>query len=182
MAKPVGISKERMLNERVARFKDLKPTDKAFLDCVVDGHERDIFQIIGPGVTEDPAHSPAIKDHPDFSVGLIHAEDGHGASLHIHDTVEVFMPLEGSWELFWLDEADEKQTAVLDRHDVISIPIGVWRGFRNVSGKPAYMLAINGGTDPGRVTWPPELIEKARQQGRTLDDKGNLIESAGNAD
>lgn len=177
MAEPIGISKERMVGERIARFKDLKATKKAFLDCIVDGHERDIFQIIGPGVNEDPSHRPAILDHPDFSVGLIHADDGHGASLHIHDTVEVFMPLDGKWELYWLDEAGEEQSAVLEKHDVISIPVGVWRGFRNVSGKPAYLFAINGGSEPGRVTWPPDLIERARAQGRTLDENGNLVEA-----
>ena len=182
MAKPIGISKQRMLNERVARFTDLKPTHKAFLDCVVEGHERDIFQIIGPGVNEDPAHRPAILDHPDFSLGLIRAEDGHGASLHIHDTVEVFMPLEGKWTLYWLDEAGERQEAVLEQHDVISVPVGVWRGFRNDSGHAAHMIAINGGSDPGRVTWPPALIAKAEKKGYKLDGKGNLQKVASAAE
>lgn len=178
MATPIFLSKEKMLAERVARFKDLKPTKRAFLDCVVEGHERDIFQIIGPGVNEDPEHRPAILDHPDFSVGLIRAENGHGASLHIHDTVEVFMPLEGRWALYWLDEKGQQQEVMLDRHDVISVPVGLWRGFRNVSGHVAHMIAINGGSDPGRVTWPPELIEKAAKKGYKLDAKGNLVPPA----
>lgn len=88
------------------------------------------------------------------------------------------MPLEGKWTLYWLDEAGQRQEALLEKHDVISIPVGVWRGFRNDSAETAHMIAINGGTDPGRVTWPPELIEKAAKKGYKLDPKGNLTKAA----
>lgn len=128
-------------------------------------------------MNEDPKNRPAILDYPDFSLGLIRAQPGHGASLHVHDTVEVFMPLEGRWTLYWLDEAGKRQEAVLEKHDVISIPVGVWRGFRNDSPGVADMIAINGGSDPGRVTWPPELIEKAAKKGYKLDEKGNLYQT-----
>jgi hypothetical protein len=88
------------------------------------------------------------------------------------------MPLEGKWTLYWLDEAGERQEAVLEKHDVISVPVGVWRGFRNDSGHVAHMIAINGGSDPGRVAWPPALIAKAEKKGYKLDAKGNLQQVA----
>lgn len=150
-----GWSKQRMLEERAARFGALKPTSKSFIDTAVDWHERDIYQVIGNGVNEDPGHEPAIEDLRDFAVGLIQAEHGHGASLHIHDTIEAFMPLEGKWAICWLDGEGAQQEVLLGEHDMISVPPGVWRGFRNESGKKALMLAINGGTERGRVTWPP---------------------------
>ena len=38
---------------RVARFEELKPSSQAFLDSLIPGHEREIYNVIGRGVTED---------------------------------------------------------------------------------------------------------------------------------
>ena len=51
----------------------------------------------------------------------------------------------------------------------------VMRGFRNVGREDIYLMAILGGTDAGRVTWPSEVLEKARQTGFRLDADGNVI-------
>jgi hypothetical protein len=51
------------------------------------------------------------------------------------------------------------------------------RGFRNVGSEDAYLMAILGGTDPGRVTWSPDVLEKARRTGLRLDAEGNVIKS-----
>jgi hypothetical protein len=48
-------------------------------------------------------------------------------------------------------------------------------GFRNVGREPACLMAILGGTDPGRVTWPPEVLEKAKTTGLRFDEHGNVI-------
>ena len=37
------------MNERLARFDDLKPTQKAFVDSLIPGMERDVFTVIGVG-------------------------------------------------------------------------------------------------------------------------------------
>jgi mannose-6-phosphate isomerase-like protein (cupin superfamily) len=171
-----GWSKDRILGERVARFDKLVPTSKSFVDTVVDGHQRDIYMVIGNGVNEDSEHKPAIEDHRDFSVGIISAEHGNGASLHLHTAVEMFMPLEGRWAIYWLDQNTEQQEVILEKHDVISVPPGIFRGFRNESGETALLFAINGNTDPGRVEWPQELLDRAAAKGYSLDEQGNLLE------
>ena len=56
------------MNERLARFDDLKPTQKAFVDSLIPGMERDVFTVIGSGVTEDINLSPAIKAVEGFNV------------------------------------------------------------------------------------------------------------------
>ena len=48
----VQMSKDEM-ERRVARFKDLTPSTRAFVDSLIPGHERLIFNVIGRGVTED---------------------------------------------------------------------------------------------------------------------------------
>ena len=38
-------------------------------------------------------------------------------------------------------------------------------------------MAILEGTDAGRVSWAPQVLEQARQTGLQLDAQGNLVES-----
>lgn len=166
------MSRDEML-KRVARFKDLTPSRRAFVDSLIPGHEREIFNVIGRGVTEDPALNPAITDARDFNVTLVHAQPEKGAALHAHTTVEVFMPLSGRWAVYWGDTGENEIT--LERWDVVSVPPGVMRGFRNAGPEAGYLLAILGGTDAGRVAWAPQVLERAGQTGLGLDDRGNLV-------
>jgi mannose-6-phosphate isomerase-like protein (cupin superfamily) len=161
------------MENHVARFKDQKSSAKAFIDTRIPGHERDIYSIIGGGVMEDPEMNPPIAAQ-DFHLAMIRAEPGKGAALHAHLTQEVFMPLSGRWAIFW--GPDGAKEVILEPHDVISVPIHLMRGFRNVSGEPAMMLAVVGGNDPGRVGWPESMKEMAAAAGLALDADGNLLE------
>ena len=161
------------MEKRVARFKDLRPCMKAFVDSLIPGHEREIFNIIGRGVTEDPSLRPAIADARDFNLTLVHAEPGKGAALHAHPTVEVFMSLSGRWAVSWGDQGENE--IVLDQWDTISVPPGVMRGFRNAGTQDGYLIAILGGTDAGHVAWAPQVLEQAKETGLKLDARGNLV-------
>ena len=66
------MTKEEMLR-RVARFRDLRPSTQAFVDTRLPEHQREIFNVIGRGVTEDPALTPAIADARDFNVTYVAA-------------------------------------------------------------------------------------------------------------
>lgn len=172
----VQISPNEM-GKRVARFTQLKPSPRAFVDSLLPGHEREIFNVIGRGVTEDASLNPAISDARDFNLTLVHAHPDKGAALHAHPTVEVFMPLSGRWIVSWGDHGENEIT--LEQWDVISVPPGVMRGFRNAGSEPGYLLAILGGTDAGRVAWAPQVLERARQTGLRLDEHGNLVTAPG---
>lgn len=167
------ISVAEMEQTRVARFKSLKPSPRAFVDTAIPGYERLIYNIIGRGVTEDPALAPAITDARDFNLTLVKKAPGNRVGLHDHPTVEVFMPLTGRWGVYWGDEAEHEVT--LEQWDVISVPPGVMRGFRNLGTEDAYLLAILGGSDSGHVEWSPQVLESARQHGVQLDERGNVI-------
>ncbi len=168
------VTKEEML-KRVARFKQLTPSAHAFVDSRIPGHERLIYNVIGSGVTEDASLAPAIGDARDFNLTYVKAAPGKGAALHSHTTVEVFTPLSGRWAIIWGDRGENE--IVLEAWDTISVPPGVMRGFRNAGDQDAYLMAILGGTDAGRVTWPPEVLDKARRSGLSLDADGNVVQS-----
>ncbi len=60
--------------------------------------------------------------------------------------------------------------------DIVKVPIGVYRGFRNLSDDPqSTLIAIVGGPDPGLVDWHPTVIEEARATGLEIDEQGRLI-------
>ena len=166
------ISVEEMEATRVARFRNLKPSPRAFVDTAIPGYERLIYNIIGRGVTEDGSLAPAITDARDFNMTLVKKAPGNRVGLHDHPTVEVFMALTGRWGVYWGDEAEHE--VILEQWDVISVPPGVMRGFRNLGTEDGYLLAILGGSDSGHVEWSPKVLETARQHGVELDERGNV--------
>jgi uncharacterized RmlC-like cupin family protein len=166
------VSVEEMEATRVARFKNLKPSPRAFLDTAIPGFERLIYNVIGRGVTEDASLAPAITDARDFNMTLVKKAPGNRVGLHDHPTVEVFMALTGRWGVYWGDTGENEVT--LEQWDVISVPPGVMRGFRNIGTEDAYLLALLGGSDSGHVEWSPKVVETARQHGVELDERGNV--------
>lgn len=163
-------SVEDVLATRVARRADLKPYPESFIDTVIPRYERDLYSIIGKSVFEDPAMQPAIQIQHPFSFSLIKVDPGKGAGLHAHDTEEVFMPINGKLAVFWGDEGENE--IVLGPMDLITVPIHVMRGFRNVDDKTIEVIAVVGGDDGGRLKWHDGLIEEAKQHGGQLDDSG----------
>ena len=160
------------MEKRVARFKTLTPHPVTFLDQALPQHTRDVFNLIGRGVSEEAGAAAEITDVRDFNVQMSRAKPGHGAGLHSHKTIETFMPLNGTWSIFWGDQGEHE--VILEQFDLISVPPGIMRGFKNVGRDEAYLFTVLGGTDPGRVTWSPALIAEAAAKGWALDAKGDL--------
>jgi len=95
--------------------------------------------------------------------------------LHRHATEEVFISVKGQWGVFWL-EGDTERQIILDCGDAVNVPIGVFRGFRNVGDDPdSLLIALVGGPDPWKVDWHPTVVEEARRTGLSVDDDGNLV-------
>ncbi len=166
----------KQMQERTARFGELRPSRQAFVDTRIPEHVRDIYNVIGQGVTEDPDLKPAIAAVEGFNITYIGAEPGKGAALHSHSTVEVFIPLTGQWSVYWGEEGENE--VILDAFDCVSVPVGVLRGFRNVGEGHAYLMAILGGTDSGKVGWAKSVLERAKETGLGRDEAGNVVELA----
>jgi quercetin dioxygenase-like cupin family protein len=169
------ISREQMERGHVARAS-AKGSSLAFLDQRLPAYDREIINMVGMGVTENAELRPHVKAGAEgFSVTYIRAPKGCGAALHRHATEEVFIPVQGKWQVFWLEGNDER-TLDLDEGDVVNVPIGIYRGFRNVSDRSdALLMAIVGGPDAGKVDWHPSVVAEARRTGLSVDDDGNLL-------
>jgi quercetin dioxygenase-like cupin family protein len=165
------------LRARVARFKDLKSSSEAFVDTRIPEYQREIFNIIGRGVTEDPRLQPTITDNRDFNISMMKADPGKGSSSHDHPTIECLIPLTGRWAIELGENCEE--SIVLEAFDIFSVPPGVMRAVKNVGDGPAYILAILGGTDPGRAIWSKRAYERGRELGLWLDGKGDMVRDEG---
>lgn len=146
------------MEARVARFASLVPTDD-YADAAIPGCERTTLRVVGqrPG-------APIAAEH--FHLNLVCCKPGRSAPLHNHLTQELFMPLTGTWEVFW-GPAGERSLR-LGAWDTVNIPPGVSRGFRNVGGEDAWLLGIAGGADPGMINWPEPVRAAARAVGVEL--------------
>ena len=162
--KPVPrVSKETMEHECVARVKNVKALDVAFLDQRIPRYERDIINMVGMGVTENAALKPNVKEGAvGFSVTYVRAKTGRGAALHRHATEEVFIPVKGRWQVFWL-EGDEERTVDLDEGDVLNVPIGIYRAAEAV--RPCTSAAPPK-ADVNSPPWLPPLSAKGRNRSR----------------
>jgi quercetin dioxygenase-like cupin family protein len=175
-----SISAADMEHNNIARLDAMAGSDLAFLDQRIPGYQREIINIIGMGVVEnmkDLRLAPKIKAGAHgFAVTYVrNTPKGHGAALHRHPTEEVFIAVKGPWEVFWL-EGESERVVTLQPGDIVNVPIGIYRGFRNGSDDPeATLIAVVGGPDPGKVDWHPSVIDAARNTGLAVDDDGNLV-------
>jgi mannose-6-phosphate isomerase-like protein (cupin superfamily) len=149
---------EAEMESRVARFAALRPTDD-YVDAGIPGCERTTYRVLGA-----PPDAPLAAE--EFHLNIVRCAPGKSAPLHNHLTQEVFIPLSGSWEVFWGPGGGRK--LLLERWDAISIPPGVSRGFRNVGTEDAFLIGIAGGRDPGNINWPESVRAAARAVGVTL--------------
>lgn len=163
----------------VARFKELRGSEEAFVDSRLPGCRRKKINIVGGGVVERtdlPDLNPNIPlPAHGFNLGMIQCEPGNGTALHNHKTEEVFMPLVGPWVVTFMTDDGQREIR-LEPFDTVHIPVGVYRGFRYVGETgTGSLLTIIGGPDPGKVDWVPEVYEKAADSGLQRDAQGNLV-------
>jgi mannose-6-phosphate isomerase-like protein (cupin superfamily) len=146
------------MEARVARFAALVPTSD-YADAAIPGCERTTYPVLG-----HPPDAPLQAE--DFHLNIVRCEPGKAAPLHNHLTQEVFVALTGRWEVFWGPNGE--RSIVLEPLDVVSIPPGVSRGFRNVSAEPSLLMGMASGRDPGNINWPSQVRAAALAVGVQL--------------
>ena len=176
-AAPIARIADDLLAERLVRYEDLRPCTTAFIDTRTPGSaEKENFTIIGPGVAENPDQHVHISQPHGFNIGGARQPPGCINSQHSHETAEVFVIQSGQWA-FYLGPEREDGEVVLGPGDVISIPIHVFRGFKNVGDDVGFMFAVLGGDDPGHVTWAPYVFDAAEKYGLILLEDGSLVDT-----
>lgn len=158
----------------VARYKDLRRNEGGLPDAELDGYKRTFLNIIGFKPPEgegagERVFSPVpdnMRAHithlqPGFGMAFVQAAPGNGVMMHVHDTNETFMVIDGKWRMSW--EGDKGDDSVeLEPLDVISFPPHVQRQFHCLSVPPGkdkgMILGVIGGDQPS-VEYSPEAVK-----------------------
>jgi quercetin dioxygenase-like cupin family protein len=166
-----------MLTDRLVRYAELKPCLTAFIDTRSPGSDRkENFTIIGPGVAENPDQHVHIGIPHGFNIGGARQPPGCLNSQHSHLTNEVFVVHDGTWAFRSGVNARDGEV-ILEAGDVISLPTDVFRGFENIGEDTAFLYAVLGRDDPGRVLWAPQVFDLARDHGLILMEDGSLVDT-----
>ncbi|MFT6270894.1 MAG: quercetin dioxygenase-like cupin family protein [Alphaproteobacteria bacterium] len=166
------------INARWVKYVDLIPCKNAFIDSRSPGSDtKENFTIIGPGVSENPDQHIHISIPHGFNIGGARQPNGCLNSQHSHLTEEVFVAHSGTWA-FRAGETGLDAEIIMQEGDIISLPTGIFRGFENVGDDIAYLYAILGQDNPGRVTWAPQVFDMAQKYGLILLENGALVDTS----
>lgn len=165
-----------LILKNVARFDRLRGSAEAYVDSRMPNCHRKKFNIVGLGVTENESH-PDLQPNialpaSGFNVGMLECETGEGTAPHSHETEEFFMPLIGTWRVFWLDGKTEHHVD-LAPFDSVMWPIGCFRWFRYIGQGKGRLLTIIGGP-AGKVTYLPGHEDAAQRTGLSRRADGTL--------
>lgn len=154
---PAGMTLAQWLNSRVAS-RATRKYDWNALKFQADfdpKYRRAQMRYVGTGATNVVGDKNVVPaEHFTFSNMILPV--GAEGPLHLHeDAEEVFFVLRGRVKLIaelngesWEMEAGER--------DLISWPVGVYRGIVNIGDEEAVMCVIVGSTQPETPTYPPD--------------------------
>jgi mannose-6-phosphate isomerase-like protein (cupin superfamily) len=167
------VSRQEMLGSYVARFNDLKGSDKGLPDSDIPSHYKAIYNVFG---FEPPSGEGSVNPVGDdaraliapkagFSLGFLKTTPSNGPVLHNHNTNETFIPLGGMWRFTWESSPAHTEFVDLGPYDTISFPPGVPRRFENLQPTPGdtqgLLLAVVEDDAPVSEAMPGVLKEFA---------------------
>jgi mannose-6-phosphate isomerase-like protein (cupin superfamily) len=138
----------KAMEARVARFNKLQTyqTQNLVAQGIPPGAmekitARKVYPVMAPADYQGRSAGAPVKGPRGLIVTIAECEPGNGPGLHRHlNTVENFMCLSGRFEIAWGDNGEH--TLVLDPLDMISVPRGENRSFRNVSKETGRLLVM----------------------------------------
>ena len=154
---------------RVARFKKLETYQRQNFEthnippgAVEKVAARRVYPVMVPPDYQGRSAGAPVKGPRGLIVSIAECEPGNGPGLHRHlNTVENFLCLSGRFEIAWGDQGEH--TLVLEPLDLVSVPVGENRSFRNISNELGRLLVMivpetNEQVDP--VLFAPSLAKE----------------------
>jgi mannose-6-phosphate isomerase-like protein (cupin superfamily) len=136
------------MEARVARFNRLQTyqTQNLATQGIPPGAmekitARKVYPVMAPPDYQGRSAGAPVKGPRGLIVTIAECEPGNGPGLHRHlNTVENFMCLSGRFEIAWGDAGEH--SLVLEPLDMISVPRGENRRFRNISNETGRLLVL----------------------------------------
>ena len=102
---------------------------------------RRVYPVMAPADYQGRSAGAPVKGSRGLIVSIAESEPGNGPGLHRHlNTVENFFCLSGRFEIAWGDRGEHR--LVLEPLDMISVPRGENRSFRNLANETGRLLVM----------------------------------------
>ncbi len=88
----------------VARYSSLRQFAASLLDAFIPRHRR-LTQLHFGRIVSNPDATGAFSEDVGFNMTYNLVEPGQGNALHTHPAVEIFVALDGVWEISWAQPA-----------------------------------------------------------------------------
>jgi uncharacterized RmlC-like cupin family protein len=100
-----------------------------------------VYPVLVPEAYTGRSAKAPLKGAPGMAITIAECPPGNGAGLHAHEqSIENFFCLSGRFEVAWGD--DGENTLVLEPMDLVSMPPGVCRSFKNIADDTGRLLVI----------------------------------------
>jgi len=153
----------------VARYSELEELDSVILDTFLPTGKRSTSLIYGR-IVSNTFTKAKIPTFPGYNQTVQEVPPGNGNGAHIHKNTEIFLFLDGKWEIGYGYDASEKE--VLEGGDLIIVPAYECRTYTNIGKTPGHILTILAGES--WVQFDQKVVEEARKYGAICDDWGTL--------
>lgn len=170
--KSVEVSPEDMA-KRMARFSDLRPySDQHDESSGIPAKAMEkltahrVYPVMVPEEYTGRSAMAPVKAGERVVLAIAECPPGDGPGLHNHEiTTETFFCLQGTFEVTWGDEGEHK--VVLEPMDLVSVPQGVMRAFRNISDETGRLFVTIELGEPGsndRVAYHPNVANELEEE------------------
>lgn len=157
------------LDDHIARFSEMKPKKGNYesLGIPIEAYEmltaKSLYTLLAPaGASGSHQFAPA-KGPEGLSLTIAECPPGDGPMLHAHmETHEIFFCLKGRFEVSWGDEG--QYATVLEPHDLVNVPLGVTRAFRNVSDETGLLFVIILGGNQNDVAYAKSVGDQVAER------------------
>jgi len=153
----------------VARHKELEVLDSVILDNFLPTGKRTTSLVYGR-IVSNPFTKAKIPMFPGYNQTIQEVPPNNGNGAHIHKNTEIFLFLDGEWEIGYGFDATEKE--YLKGGDLIVVPAYECRTYLNIGKTPGHILTIL--TGESWVQFDQKVIKEARRFGAICDDWGTL--------
>jgi len=153
----------------VAKYSELEELDSVILDTFLPTGKRSTSLVYGR-IVSNPFTKAKIPTFPGYNQTVQEVPPGNGNGAHIHKSTEIFLFLDGTWEIGYGFDASEKE--VLKGGDLIVVPAYECRTYTNIGTTPGHILTILCGES--WVQFDQKVVEEARKYGAICDDWGTL--------
>lgn len=166
------------MKARISRFSDRRLNPAYIADPAIPAEAYRavlpaLYLMTGRAPNYSPGDAaPSLLGTGGASMAVAECSPGEGAPLHVHlRSTETFICLKGRFEVRWNDAGEDR--IVLDPFDTITIPPGLYRGFRNVLDETSLLLVVSTGEteDDGLIVSPDESKQITERFGSDVVEK-----------